>query len=215
MDLLINGVLSSSLMRYNTTMNYQTAIEVLESVASRLRGKSGGECSFSREEVMTAFQIATTAITHVHNSESRRKALPDRAGERWTAAEDAKIKEAFLADEAVSVIAERHGRTRGAIQSRLVKLGLITLDGEKEHCIDTAHRETPKIIPETEPSKPKETGTFRPSATVAEITGRVGGKIPQEFHATVESDRFGSREDVKKLRSENRSDLFRRINGRS
>lgn len=202
-------------MGYNAVMNYETAIEVLESVASRLSGKSGGECPFSREEVMNAFQIATNSIEHVRNAESRRKALPERAGERWTAAEDTEIREAFLAEEKVSHIAERHQRTRGSIQSRLIKLGLISLDGEKVNRIDTAHSQTPKITPKTAPPKANETGTYRPPASVAEITGRVGGKIPQVFHASVEADRFGSREDIKKLRSGNRSDLFQRLNGRS
>lgn len=50
---------------------------------------------------------------------------PTRAGEAWDADEDQKLVHAFHAGEAFTKIAEIHQRSRGAIVSRLVRLGYI------------------------------------------------------------------------------------------
>lgn len=46
---------------------------------------------------------------------------------RWDEAQDKKLKELYTKDCPIKDIAERFGRNKGAIRSRLVKLGLITL----------------------------------------------------------------------------------------
>jgi hypothetical protein len=48
-----------------------------------------------------------------------------RAGGRWTQEEEQKLRDEFQQNVPFEQIAKDHGRTRGAITARLVKLGLI------------------------------------------------------------------------------------------
>jgi DNA helicase-2/ATP-dependent DNA helicase PcrA len=54
--------------------------------------------------------------------------LPARHGTAWSADEDHRLRTLFLAGEAIAELAEAHQRKKGAISSRLVKLGLLTDD---------------------------------------------------------------------------------------
>lgn len=63
-----------------------------------------------------------TVLEKVDGSE-RRVPAPN-AGRPWTEDEDERLAEACLSGEPVAQLAKKHGRTRGAIQSRLVHLGL-------------------------------------------------------------------------------------------
>ena len=47
------------------------------------------------------------------------------AGGKWTEEEEQLLRDAFVAHTAIEDIAKDHGRTPGAITSRLVKLGLV------------------------------------------------------------------------------------------
>jgi hypothetical protein len=51
--------------------------------------------------------------------------LPDRAGKAWLTDEDDRLREAFYKHEVLSVLANRHKRSRGAILARLVHLRLV------------------------------------------------------------------------------------------
>jgi DNA helicase II / ATP-dependent DNA helicase PcrA len=55
----------------------------------------------------------------------RSNTVPTRHGSAWSAEEDARLRAGFLAGEAIAAIAKAHQRKRGAITSRLVKLGLL------------------------------------------------------------------------------------------
>lgn len=48
-----------------------------------------------------------------------------RAGQGWTTQEDRDLVDAFRTSGSLSELAQRHGRSRGAIRSRLIKLGLL------------------------------------------------------------------------------------------
>ena len=50
---------------------------------------------------------------------------PAKAYQRWTEDEEKKLREGFKNGRTFKQLAKEHGRTRGAIRSRLVKLGLI------------------------------------------------------------------------------------------
>jgi DNA helicase-2/ATP-dependent DNA helicase PcrA len=66
-------------------------------------------------------------------------AAPARHGLSWSAEEDGRLRTMFLAGEAISAMAQAHGRKKGAIRARLVKLGLLT-DHDASHAVDPAHR---------------------------------------------------------------------------
>jgi hypothetical protein len=57
---------------------------------------------------------------------------PRRHGLSWSAAEDGRLRAAFLAGDAIAAIASAHQRKIGAITARLVRLGLISQDGVVE-----------------------------------------------------------------------------------
>jgi len=46
----------------------------------------------------------------------------------WSADDDARLTELFRDDKKVSVLVKEFGRQRGAIESRLVRLGLVEPD---------------------------------------------------------------------------------------
>lgn len=54
------------------------------------------------------------------------KAQPRNAGKPWTELEDHKLEDEFDSQMPIAAIAQEHGRTKGAIESRLVRLGKIT-----------------------------------------------------------------------------------------
>lgn len=54
------------------------------------------------------------------------KAQPRNAGKSWTELEDHKLEDEFDSRMSIAAIAQEHGRTNVAIESRLVRLGKIT-----------------------------------------------------------------------------------------
>ena len=60
--------------------------------------------------------------------EDPRRAARPNARRPWSADEEDRLRAAWAAGEPVARIAADHGRTVNAIQSRLLKLGLVTMD---------------------------------------------------------------------------------------
>ena len=61
---------------------------------------------------------------------NKTEGLPVRHGASWNAEEDDRLRTRFLAGEAIAALANAHQRKNGAITARLIKLGLISEDGE-------------------------------------------------------------------------------------
>jgi DNA helicase II / ATP-dependent DNA helicase PcrA len=59
-------------------------------------------------------------------SRKKNDGLPARHGQSWSVDEDDRLRAMFLEGEAIAAMASAHQRKRGAITSRLVKLGLLT-----------------------------------------------------------------------------------------
>ena len=69
--------------------------------------------------------IAAYAAAHPENSPVKVvPAAPDRA-RAWSKAEERALREGYLNGLELSELARRHGRTVGAVRTRLVRLGLI------------------------------------------------------------------------------------------
>jgi len=58
--------------------------------------------------------------------EKRGKTLPGNAGNAWSETEDSELLSAYDSGQSNNEIAAQHGRTEGAIASRLMRLGRIT-----------------------------------------------------------------------------------------
>ncbi|MEQ2442471.1 hypothetical protein [Pseudoflavonifractor intestinihominis] len=76
----------------------------------------------NQPEMIRAFH----EILNVIPSASRKKSLPRNAGKPWTDIEEEKLLDEFDSGMTTSAIAKEHGRSRGAIESRLADLGKIT-----------------------------------------------------------------------------------------
>ena len=78
---------------------------------------------FRDPKVRRALQAAKEAMERQGRREARRATLPGKAGQSWNAEEDALLAERFDGGMGFAELAKRHGRTEGAIRSRLTKLG--------------------------------------------------------------------------------------------
>ena len=67
-------------------------------------------------------------------SRKKKNELPARHGHPWGAEDDERLRTQFLRGEAIAAMAHAHQRKKGAIRSRLVKLGLLaeTMSGQSD-----------------------------------------------------------------------------------
>ena len=111
-------------------------IEALASGHDPLTGEPLPEDSpLHHPQVIRALFTAIRLIELQSNSASAAP-TPKRAGESWEEGEDQRLVRAFHAGKPFSQMAETHQRSRGAIVSRLVRLGCIqkgraSIDDEK------------------------------------------------------------------------------------
>lgn len=119
-------------------MQIQQVISILDSMAAGVDPTTGQPLPhdlFQSPDIIRAFFTAANALrtngvtapAAVPSSRPR----PQAAGARWTDEEDARLAGEFDGGVAVSAIARLHGRTLGAINSRLVKLGKVDPDAVK------------------------------------------------------------------------------------
>jgi hypothetical protein len=76
----------------------------------------------------TMLQIAMVRRQHIENVKTTARPIdPNRPkmGRAWTPQEEEQLIQAYNERKSIADIAAAHGRTTGAITSRLVKLGLI------------------------------------------------------------------------------------------
>lgn len=65
-----------------------------------------------------------TALVKVARREQRKRNAPARAGQPWSQEEDRELLAAWQNNERIREICKVHERTRGAIRSRLLMLGI-------------------------------------------------------------------------------------------
>jgi ATP-dependent DNA helicase UvrD/PcrA len=83
-----------------------------------------------RERDPTARAARREAAEQSRMARNKLEGAPARQGVAWSAEEDDRLRAMFQHGEKVAAIANAHQRTKGAITSRLVKLGLISEYGE-------------------------------------------------------------------------------------
>lgn len=77
-------------------------------------------------DIQRALQTAIPALENQIKVDNRKSRLPANAGNPWTNDEDQQLAEAFDKGDSIALLIETHQRTRGSINSRLLKLGKIT-----------------------------------------------------------------------------------------
>ena len=104
-------------------MNISRAKEIVRTLADGVDPTTGevlpDESVYNSPEVIRAL---FTLLEQV-NSETAKDPLRN-AGKPWTDIEDNKLRDEYLSNLKISDIAKEHGRTCGAIESRLEHLGL-------------------------------------------------------------------------------------------
>ena len=82
----------------------------------------GSDSPYQNAEVVRGLFVAIAALERVEEKERRKRRLPERAGWPWDDEEDELLAKWFEDGVDIKELAIKHKRTRGAIESRLVKL---------------------------------------------------------------------------------------------
>lgn len=113
-------------------MDRQQVITVLESLANGIDPQTGAPIPYDTfhaadtvRALFTATTLLKTAETAAPTGRRRQSAALPAAGTPWSEEEDARLSREFDAGMTTAQMALQHGRTSGAITSRLVKLGRI------------------------------------------------------------------------------------------
>ena len=110
-------------------MTPNEAKSIIETLANGVDPETGEVLSaqsvFNNPQVIRALFIATNALDGLAKREKQAKTLPGNAGNAWSETEDSSLLSAFDAGGSIKDISAKHGRTEGAIASRLIRLGRI------------------------------------------------------------------------------------------
>lgn len=108
-------------------MNVSEALTIIADFAQGIEPISGhtlpDDSPYRHPEVLEALSLAAAALEKLEQREERERALPKQAGKPWNPAEDAQLCASFDAGVPIRRLAALHGRTKGAIGSRLARLG--------------------------------------------------------------------------------------------
>jgi len=83
------------------------------------------QSTLNNPQVIRALFVAAQALDRAAKRAVRDSSLPGNAGRSWLETEDGELLASFDAGTSIKEIAAKHGRTHGAITSRLVRLGRI------------------------------------------------------------------------------------------
>lgn len=108
------------------------AKQIIEALAGGVDPATGEvlpeDSPLSSPHVIRALFIAAKALEMTATKPARpAAAAPGNAGKGWTADEDRRLLAAFDGGAPVAELARMHGRTTGAIDSRLIRLGRMQL----------------------------------------------------------------------------------------
>jgi hypothetical protein len=113
-------------------MKEQRARQILQALVQGVDPLTGEELPsgtvLQQADVLRALLAGLAALEQTSARAQRRAQLPDNVGRPWNADEETKLTEAFESGEGLSSIAARHGRTLRAIEARLERLGLLTVE---------------------------------------------------------------------------------------
>lgn len=123
-------------------MELQTAREIIDTLAQGIHPVTGEvmpqdspynappviRALFAVSQALEAGATATAADTTIKARRNRGE-LPPNTGKAWAPEDDDQLRTGFAAGTPVKDLAAALGRTRWAIESRLVKLGVMTLGG--------------------------------------------------------------------------------------
>lgn len=105
------------------------ARKIIESLSNGIDPETGeilsAQSTFNSPQVIRALFVAGKALDRAIKHAKRNSSLPGNAGRSWSDEEDKDLLSVFDVGTSIKDIAEKHGRTQGAIAARLVRLGKI------------------------------------------------------------------------------------------
>ena len=111
-------------------MSPQQAKMIVESLANGIDPDTGEILSdkglLNNPEVTRALFVASKALDQMAKRKARQTSLPENVGQSWSEAEEKELLVEFDGGLPVTDIAAKHGRTKGAITSRLARFGRIS-----------------------------------------------------------------------------------------
>jgi ribosomal protein L9 len=106
--------------------NKQRNIEILEALANGVDPISGevfpADSPYQQTEIIRVLFNAINELKKGNNKTTKTDSKKENQGNKWLDTEEEKLKENFNKGYKISELATMHGRTYGAIRSRLVKL---------------------------------------------------------------------------------------------
>jgi hypothetical protein len=112
-------------------MQTTEALKILQALADGVDPGTGEvfppESPYQHPQVVRALMTAIRALEMQQERERKARSLPGNAGKPWDDGEQERLCRDFDGGTSIKELAVRHGRTEGAIESRLVKLGKIKL----------------------------------------------------------------------------------------
>ncbi len=81
---------------------------------------------YNHPKIIRALFQTLKALEQLQEREQRQKSLPGKAGEPWLDHEDVELIKDFDAGTPTKELAEKHERSKAAIEARLIKLGKIS-----------------------------------------------------------------------------------------
>jgi hypothetical protein len=115
------------------SMELQAARQIIDTLAQGIHPVTGETMSddspYNAPPVIRALFTISRALEDAMPGKQRRS-LPPNTGKAWTVQEDNRLQEAFTSGIAPIDIAQELGRTRWAVESRLVKLGRLPGRGD-------------------------------------------------------------------------------------
>ena len=113
-------------------MELPKAIEIIKSLADGrhplTKERLDENHVINEPDVIRALNKIIEALSSLEEKIKKQRDLPERVGKPWSKNEDQALIKAFENGTAIEEMVVKHKRTRGAIRSRLVKLGKISLD---------------------------------------------------------------------------------------
>lgn len=108
-------------------MQTSEALKIIQTLADGVNPVTGevlADDSLNQNpQIIRALFAAAESLQQNEERQRRKQTLPEHTGTPWETEEEKTLCAGFEADMSINELAQKHKRTRGSIQSRLVKLG--------------------------------------------------------------------------------------------
>lgn len=112
-------------------MEIGKAVEIISALANGIDPYTGEVMSkdspYQNPDTVRALFLALKGLGALESREKRVNNLPGNAGKPWSHEEEQELITAFDQGISIKELSVKHGRTHGAIQSRLIKMGKLTV----------------------------------------------------------------------------------------